>query len=159
MSFFGTGGRGPANQGMPADMMRNMNSRPGPQANRTPKYAYYDPEMAAPRHAEEAFHPAVGAQEGDCSGQGHSFGQGTSSQEGTSFDYRETHGIEFGSGFEERKEAQKQANAAKNSPQTLQKQEQRTAAGLTASMARNGIVLSEILGPPKGRAYFNRRFG
>lgn len=186
MSFFGTGGRGPANREMPtevnarvpltiagtddrqlapvglASMIKNRDNRPEQvgrsPVNRTPRSAYFEVETVEPQRPAQVYYPADG-REGNSSGQGYSFGQGHASEEGTPANYREARGIEFGKGFEERKQARNQTTEVKKPAPVSQQPEPRTVMGLSSQVARSGIVLAEILGPPKGRAYFNRRFG
>ncbi len=151
MSYFITGWKSPANREMPVEMIKNPFNRPG--GGRTPKYAYYDPEMTEPRRAEKPPHPGGGAED--------SASQGAGSTEGAALVGREAGGIEFGEGFEGRNQARQGAQqtvfaetlpAEKSLPHSF-------LSGLSPKTARGGIILSEILGPPKGRAYFHRHFG
>lgn len=148
MSMYGF----PSHRSRPSPLAQNQNN-PG---IRTPRQAYYEPAHTEPNPAEGSIHPNDG--EGVVSSQGKSFGQG--SAHGVSSEGLPAVGLEFGKGFEERKKAQSlpqseiaYAEAAKKENPTV------GSAGVSPAVALSGIVLSEILGPPKGRAYFNRRFG
>ncbi len=67
-------------------------------------------------------------------------------------------GISFGEGFEERRpnQAKKPEPAAKKTA-PVAKEPAHSLLLLDTKKAREGILLSEILGPPKGRAYFQRK--
>ena len=64
-------------------------------------------------------------------------------------------GVVFGRGFENRRT---RANPPKtDKPKEREMKEEVISADITPERARTGIVLSEILGPPKARKYFGGR--